>query len=117
MNDTFKLLQSCNLTGLNDGFYHNINVGNSGFEFPKRVGYVTTALTTTGSGTKIRTGFGIMDYGNAYLTPIAVSDQDLNSSAYKYFLDYSTGTTYTAFVTNNTGGVVKGSVKWYAMLS
>lgn len=117
MNDTFKCLNSTNLTGLqNDKYYYN-PYGHAGYEFPRQVGYVKVDLATTGSGKTVRTGFGTMDWSTGTLNAVAVSNQNLKSSTYKFFNDYSTSTTYYSFITNHTGGVLTGSVIWYSMLS
>lgn len=115
MSGTMKLLHSYTLTGLNpDKFYfQNREYANA---FPREVGYVTTNLTTTGYDNKARVGFGKMGWQSGTLTPIASSICNLKDRSYVYFKSYSSGENYVPFITNLTGGVLKGTVEWYSMI-
>lgn len=116
MSDTMKLLHSYTLTGLNPDKYYYQNREYAGYEFPKQVGYVSTRLTTTGYYDTVRVGFGKMGWGSGSLTPIAYTNNDLRENNYVYFDTYSSSENYVPFITNTTGGVLKGTVKWCSLL-
>lgn len=116
MGDITQLVGQVTLTGLNPDRYYRYEYGTAGYDFPKRVGQVSTNLTTTGYGTTIKTGFATVNWGSGTTNPVAYSYQNLSSNAYKYFNSYSTSTTYYPFVTNETGGVVRGTVNWYSII-
>lgn len=117
MDYTMKLMHSYTLTGLNPDRYYYQNHSYAGYEFPKRVGYVSTNLTTTGYYDTVRAGFGKMGWESGLLTPIAYSNFDLRDSGNVYFSTYGSSENYVPFITNITGGLLKGTVKWYSMLS
>lgn len=116
MSDKTKWVGAATLSGLNDGHFYRYRLGTAGYDFPKRVGQVSTRLSTTGYGTEVRTGFATVNWGAGETIPVAYSDQKLTSLSYKIFNNYNTSETYYPFITNDTGGVVRGTVQWYSII-